>query len=133
MLTVVFNLSPRTVARVAAEEMDEMCVRELGWARGLAPPLEGLCALCKEVDAWLCAGSHRLAVLSALGQAGRERLGVAVAAFMHYSLICGGEEQALDRYAMARFLEERVGEFQQPSNKRSVSTKIFVVVAADMR
>jgi tensin len=39
---------------------------------------------------------------------------------MHYSLICGGEDQALDRYAMSRFLEERIGDFQQPSNKRYI-------------
>jgi len=97
----------------------------------LAPPLERLCALCKELDAWLCAGPQRLAVLSAQTLAGKERLGVAVSAFMHYSLICGGDDQALDRYAMARFIEERVGDFPQPSNKRSenhtTQTKFIVL------
>jgi tensin len=114
----IFNLSPRSVARGPIEETEDMCVRELGWARGLAPPLERLCALCKELDAWLCAAPQRLAVLSAQSYAGKERLGVAVSAFMHYSLICGSDDQALDRYAMARFIEERVGDFVQPSNKR---------------
>ncbi|CAB3376138.1 Hypothetical predicted protein [Cloeon dipterum] len=116
---MIFNLSARCVLNGGSDESEAMSVREVGWARGLAPPLERLCALCKELDAWLCAEpTLRLAVLSAQGRDGRERLGVAVSAFMHYSLICGADDQALDRYAMARFLEDRVGNLLQPSNKR---------------
>lgn len=48
----------------------------------------------------------------------RERLGVLVAAYMHYSAICGAPEHALDRYAMRRYLDDRVPVFQLPSNKR---------------
>jgi len=47
-----------------------------------------------------------------------ERIGVVVAAFMHYSSICGSADQALDRFAMRRYLDDKVGDLEQPSNKR---------------
>lgn len=48
----------------------------------------------------------------------RERIGVVVAAFMHYSNICGTVDQALDRFAMKKFLDDKVGELEQPSSRR---------------
>ncbi|VVC96716.1 unnamed protein product [Leptidea sinapis] len=70
--------------------------RSLGWPGDLAPPLERL--------------------------GNRERLGVVVAAYMHYSAICGAPEHALDRYAMRRYLDDRVPVFSLPSNKRYIDT-----------
>ncbi|KAL1123686.1 hypothetical protein AAG570_001459 [Ranatra chinensis] len=111
---MVFNLSePRGGAGREHER-----VREVGWPPGLAPPLERLCALCKDIDSWLSAHSSRIAVLHARGN--RERIGVVVAAYMHYSSICGSPEQALDRFAMKRFLDHKIGELQLPSNRRYV-------------
>lgn len=52
------------------------------------------------------------------GRGNRERLGVLVAAYMHYSAICGAPENALDRYAMRRYLDDRIPVFHLPSNKR---------------
>lgn len=48
----------------------------------------------------------------------RERIGVVVDAFMHYSSICGTADQALDRFAMKKFLDDKVGELEQPSLRR---------------
>ncbi|XP_063529853.1 tensin-1 isoform X2 [Cydia strobilella] len=94
--------------------------RALGWAGTLAPPLERLCAACKHIESWLAAHPRNVAVLLAWGN--RERLGVLVAAYMHYSAICGAPEHALDRYAMRRYLDDRVPVFHLPSNKRYIDT-----------
>lgn len=48
----------------------------------------------------------------------KDRLGVIVAAYMHYSSICGTADQALDRFSMRRFLDESIGPMELPSNKR---------------
>ncbi|XP_026329297.1 tensin-2 isoform X4 [Hyposmocoma kahamanoa] len=94
--------------------------RSLGWAGDLAPPLEKLCAACKHIESWLAAHPKNVAILLAWGN--RERLGVLVAAYMHYSAICGAPENALDRYAMRRYLDDRVPVFHLPSNKRYIDT-----------
>ncbi|XP_046961886.1 tensin-1 isoform X2 [Vanessa cardui] len=94
--------------------------RSLGWAGDLAPPLERLCAACKHIESWLAAHPKNVAILLAWGN--RERLGVLVAAYMHYSAICGAPEHALDRYAMRRYLDDRVPVFHLPSNKRYIDT-----------
>ncbi|XP_053621802.1 tensin-1 isoform X1 [Plodia interpunctella] len=94
--------------------------RPLGWAGELAPPLERLCAACKHIESWLAKHPKNVAVLLAWGN--REGLGVLVAAYMHYSAICGAPEHALDRYAMRRYLDDRVPVFHLPSNKRYIDT-----------
>lgn len=94
--------------------------RSLGWPGELAPPLERLCAACKHIESWLAAHPKNVAILLAWGN--RERLGVLVAAYMHYSAICGAPEHALDRYAMRRYLDDRVPIFDLPSNKRYIDT-----------
>ncbi|XP_061378898.1 tensin-1 isoform X3 [Danaus plexippus] len=94
--------------------------RSLGWPGDLAPPLERLCAACKHIESWLAAHPKNVAILLAWGN--RERLGVLVAAYMHYSAICGAPEHALDRYAMRRYLDDRVPIFHLPSNKRYIDT-----------
>nr|CAD7453782.1 unnamed protein product [Timema tahoe] len=111
---MVFNLSePRRAARSHHEK-----VQELGWPPDLAPPLERLCKVCKDIDEWLSGDSHRIAVIHARGS--KERIGVVIAAYMHYSNICGSADQALDRFAMGRFLNDKIGELEQPSHKRYV-------------
>lgn len=48
----------------------------------------------------------------------KDKLGVVVAAYMHYSNICGNAEQALDRFSMRKFLDDNIGPLVLPSNKR---------------
>jgi tensin len=108
----VFNLTePKRALR-----NEHKHVKEVGWAQNLAPPLEKLCSVCKEIDSWLSGDQHRIAVLHARGN--KDKLGVIVAAYMHYSSICGSAEQALDRFSMRRFLDDNVGPLALPSNKR---------------
>ncbi|XP_066902260.1 tensin-2 isoform X3 [Halyomorpha halys] len=111
---MVFNLSePKGGMR-----REHSRVKECGWPPALAPPLERLCSVCKDMDTWLGGGSSRVAVLHVRGE--RERIGVVVAAYMHYSSICGSPEQALDRFAMKRYLDHKIGDLDLPSNKRYV-------------
>uniref|UniRef100_A0A0C9QTL5 TNS_0 protein n=1 Tax=Fopius arisanus TaxID=64838 RepID=A0A0C9QTL5_9HYME len=108
---MIFNLS-------IPGRQSESNTRECGWPQGLAPSLERLCALCKELDSWLNEAPNRVVVLHARG--GKERLGVAVSAYMNYSSICGGRDQALDRYAMRRFLDDKIGALRVPSHRRYI-------------
>ncbi|XP_061939865.1 tensin-3 isoform X29 [Apis cerana] len=107
----IFNLS-------SPGRAGEPNTREAGWPQGLAPSLERLCALCKELDSWLNGAPNRVVVLHARGS--KERLGVAVSAYMNYSSICGGRDQALDRFAMRRFLDDKIGSLQVPSHRRYI-------------
>uniref|UniRef100_A0A672M4Z4 Tensin 1 n=1 Tax=Sinocyclocheilus grahami TaxID=75366 RepID=A0A672M4Z4_SINGR len=50
----------------------------------------------------------------------RCRTGVVVAAYMHYSNISASADQALDRFAMKRFYEDKVLPVGQPSQRRYV-------------
>ncbi|XP_018407081.1 PREDICTED: tensin-3 isoform X9 [Cyphomyrmex costatus] len=108
---MIFNLS-------SPGRPGEPNTREAGWPQGLAPSLERLCALCKELDSWLNGATNRVVVLHARGS--KERLGVAVSAYMNYSSICGGRDQALDRFAMRRFLDDKIGSLQVPSHRRYI-------------
>lgn len=54
----IFNLS-------SPGRAGEPNTREAGWPQGLAPSLERLCALCKELDSWLNGAPNRVVVLHA--------------------------------------------------------------------
>ncbi|KOC66380.1 Tensin [Habropoda laboriosa] len=110
---MIFNLS-------SPGRSGEPNTREAGWPQGLAPSLERLCALCKELDSWLNGAPNRVVVLHARRVGSKERLGVAVSAYMNYSSICGGRDQALDRFAMRRFLDDKIGSLQVPSHRRYI-------------
>ncbi|XP_018333185.1 tensin [Agrilus planipennis] len=111
---MVFNLSePKRILR-----SEHKHVKEMGWPAKLAPPLERICSICKEIESWLSGDKHRIAVLHARGS--KDKLGVVVTSYMHYSNICGTADQALDRFAMRKYLEENIGPFHLPSNKRYV-------------
>ncbi|XP_044020863.1 tensin isoform X10 [Aphidius gifuensis] len=108
---MIFNLS-------SPGRNNESNIRECGWPHGLAPSLERLCALCKSLDSWLNEATNRVVVLHARGA--KERLGVAVSAYMNYISICGGRDQALDRFAMRRFLDDKIGSLRVPSHRRYI-------------
>ncbi|XP_040549792.1 tensin-2 isoform X9 [Gallus gallus] len=91
-------------------------VQEFGWPDLLAPPLDTLCAICKALERCLRALPPRVAVLHCRGNRGK--VGVVVAAYMHYSRVCASAEQALGTATMRQFCEERVGGDVQPSQRR---------------
>ncbi|XP_028846764.1 tensin-1 isoform X5 [Denticeps clupeoides] len=93
-------------------------VLDFGWPDHHAPALDKICSICKAMDTWLNADSHNVVVLHNKGNRGRT--GVVVAAYMHYSNISASADQALDRFAMKRFYEDKVLPVGQPSQKRYV-------------
>uniref|UniRef100_A0A8C7ZDW4 Tensin 1 n=1 Tax=Oryzias sinensis TaxID=183150 RepID=A0A8C7ZDW4_9TELE len=93
-------------------------VLEFGWPDHHAPALDKICSMCKAIDTWLNGDPHNVVVLHNKGNRGRT--GVVVAAYMHYSNISASADQALDRFAMRRFYEDKALPVGQPSQNRYV-------------
>ncbi|XP_019378359.1 PREDICTED: tensin-1 [Gavialis gangeticus] len=111
---LLFNLSERRhdISQLHAKVLD------FGWPDLHTPALEKICSICKAMDTWLSADPRHVVVLHNRGNRGR--LGVVVAAYMHYSNISASADQALDRFAMKRFYEDKVEPAAQPSQKRYI-------------
>ncbi|XP_063285324.1 tensin-1 isoform X3 [Pelobates fuscus] len=111
---LILNLSERRhdVNKVHSKVLD------FGWPDLHAPALENVCSICKAMDTWLNADPHNVVVLHNKGNRGRT--GVVIAAYMHYSNISASADQALDRFAMRRFYEDKVLPVCQPSQKRYI-------------
>uniref|UniRef100_A0A4W6F680 Uncharacterized protein n=1 Tax=Lates calcarifer TaxID=8187 RepID=A0A4W6F680_LATCA len=93
-------------------------VLEFGWPDHHAPALDKICSMCKAIDTWLNGDARNVVVLHNKGNRGRT--GVVVAAYMHYSNISASADQALDRFAMRRFYEDKALPVGQPSQRRYV-------------
>uniref|UniRef100_A0A3Q3LQX4 Tensin 1b n=1 Tax=Mastacembelus armatus TaxID=205130 RepID=A0A3Q3LQX4_9TELE len=111
---LLFNLSEK---RYDINQLNPK-VLDFGWPDHHAPALDKICSICKAMDTWLSADSHNVVVIHNKGNRGRT--GVVVAAYMHYSNISASADQALDRFAMKRFYEDKVLPVGQPSQKRYV-------------
>ncbi|XP_020660716.3 tensin-1 isoform X3 [Pogona vitticeps] len=111
---LLFNLSERRrdISKLHSRVLD------FGWPDLYTPALEKICSICKAMDTWLNADPHNVVVLHNKGNRGRT--GVVIAAYMHYSNISASADQALDRFAMKRFYEDKVIPVGQPSQKRYV-------------
>ncbi|XP_058468322.1 tensin-1 isoform X4 [Solea solea] len=93
-------------------------VLEFGWPDHHAPALDKICSMCKAIDTWLNGDPRNVVVLHNKGNRGQT--GVVVAAYMHYSNISASADQALDRFAMRRFYEDKALPVGQPSQRRYV-------------
>ncbi|KAK0152825.1 Tensin [Merluccius polli] len=93
-------------------------VLDFGWPDQHAPALDQICSMCKAMDTWLHGDLRNVVVL--LNKGTRGRTGVVVAAYMHYSSISASADQALDRFAMRRFYEDKALPVGQPSQRRYV-------------
>uniref|UniRef100_A0A8C2ZAZ7 Tensin 1b n=1 Tax=Cyclopterus lumpus TaxID=8103 RepID=A0A8C2ZAZ7_CYCLU len=91
---------------------------KFGWPDLHAPALDKICSMCKAIDTWLNGDPRNVVVLHNKGNRGRT--GVVVAAYMHYSNISASADQALDRFAMRRFYEDKALPVGQPSQIRYV-------------
>ncbi|XP_057192896.1 tensin-1 isoform X10 [Triplophysa rosa] len=111
---LLFNLSEK---RYDISQLNPK-VLDFGWPDHHAPALDKICSICKAMDTWMNADSHNVVVLHNKGNRGRT--GVVVAAYMHYSNISASADQALDRFAMKRFYEDKVLPVGQPSQRRYV-------------
>ncbi|XP_028432042.1 tensin-2 isoform X1 [Perca flavescens] len=93
-------------------------VQDYGWPDVHAPPLDRICAVCKAMETWLTSDPHNVVVLHCKGHKGKT--GVIVAAYMHYSKISAGADQALTTLAMRKFCEDKVSSSLQPSQNRYI-------------
>ncbi|XP_059185686.1 tensin-2-like [Centropristis striata] len=93
-------------------------VQDYGWPDVHAPPLDRICAVCKAMETWLTSDPHNVVVLHCRGNKGKT--GVIVAAYMHYSKISAGADQALTTLAMRKFCEDKVSSSLQPSQNRYI-------------
>nr|XP_015814962.2 tensin-2 [Nothobranchius furzeri] len=93
-------------------------VQEYCWPDLHSPPLDRICAICKAMETWLTSDPNNVVVLQCKGNKGK--MGVIVAAYMHYSKISSGADQALTTLAMRKFCEDKVSSFLQPSQNRYI-------------
>uniref|UniRef100_A0A7N4PHI9 Tensin 2 n=1 Tax=Sarcophilus harrisii TaxID=9305 RepID=A0A7N4PHI9_SARHA len=94
-------------------------VQDFGWPDLHAPPLDKLCSICKAMENWLSSSPQHVVVLYCKGN--KAKLGVIVAAYMHYSKISASEDQALATLTMRKFCEDKVASEFQPSQRRYIS------------
>ncbi|XP_054464434.1 tensin-2 isoform X2 [Anoplopoma fimbria] len=93
-------------------------VHDFGWPDLHAPPLDKICAICKAMETWLSSDPQHVVVLHCKGHKGKT--GVIIAAYMHYSKISAGADQALSTLAMRKFCEDKVSSSLQPSQNRYI-------------
>ncbi|XP_054638050.1 tensin-2 isoform X2 [Dunckerocampus dactyliophorus] len=93
-------------------------VHDFGWPDLHAPPLDKICAICKAMETWLTSDPQHVVVLHCKGNKGKT--GVIIAAYMHYSKISAGADQALSTLAMRKFCEDKVASSLQPSQNRYI-------------
>ncbi|KAL6730847.1 hypothetical protein Aduo_001777 [Ancylostoma duodenale] len=96
-----------------------LAAENVGWPARLAPPLDRLCALCKQFEQWLSTSSNNVVVIHCKGNTCRAA--IVLAAFMHYNAICSNDEFVEDRFDMKRFAEKHIGANGQPSHKRYIT------------
>nr|XP_021327488.1 tensin-2 isoform X1 [Danio rerio] len=106
-----------------SEKRHDICrlnpkVEEFGWPDLHAPPLDKICAVCKTMENWLNSDPNNVVVLHCKGNKGKT--GVIVAAYMHYSKISAGADQALSTVAMRKFCEDKISSFILPSQNRYI-------------
>ncbi|XP_004692552.1 PREDICTED: tensin-2 [Condylura cristata] len=94
-------------------------VQDFGWPELHAPPLDKLCSICKAMETWLSEDPQHVVVLYCKGSKGK--FGVIISAYMHYSKISAGADQALATLTMRKFCEDKVASELQPSQRRYVS------------
>uniref|UniRef100_A0A8C9SXX6 Tensin 1 n=1 Tax=Scleropages formosus TaxID=113540 RepID=A0A8C9SXX6_SCLFO len=96
-----------------SEKREEMMklnpkVLHFGWPEHHAPPLDDICGICKAVDVWLSAEPRNVVLL-------HNKVAVC-----HTRPRSRCADQALDRFAMKRFYEDKALPVSQPSQSRYV-------------
>ncbi|KAK1334728.1 LOW QUALITY PROTEIN: hypothetical protein QTO34_004294 [Cnephaeus nilssonii] len=111
---LVLNLSERRydLARLNRKVLD------VGWPELHAPPLDKVCAICKAQESWLHSHPQHVVVIHCRG--GKGRIGVVIACYMHFTNVSASADQALDRFAMKKYYDDKVSALMQPSQKRYV-------------
>ncbi|XP_067867348.1 tensin-3-like isoform X3 [Heterodontus francisci] len=97
---------------------DNYLVMDVGWPDLHAPPLDKMCTICKSMETWLNSDPLHVVVIHCRG--GKGRIGVVISSYMHFTNISASADQALDRFAMKKFYDDKVSALMQPSQKRYV-------------
>ncbi|XP_059584543.1 tensin-3 isoform X5 [Alligator mississippiensis] len=93
-------------------------IMDVGWPDLHAPPLDKLCTICKAMESWLNSDPQHVVVIHCRG--GKGRIGVVISSYMHFTNVSASADQALDRFAMKKFFDDKVSVLMQPSQKRYV-------------
>ncbi|NWV43969.1 TENS3 protein, partial [Grantiella picta] len=111
---LVLNLSEKRydLARLNPKTMD------VGWPDLHAPLLDKVCTICKAMESWLDNDPQHVVVIHCRG--GKGRIGVVISSYMHFTNVSASADQALDRFAMKKFFDDKVSAVMQPSQKRYV-------------
>lgn len=112
---LVLNLSEKCyeLSRLNTKVMD------MGWPELHAPPLDKMCSICKAMESWMNSDPLHVVVIHCRG--GKGRIGVVISSYMHFTEVSLGADQALDRFAMKKFFDDKVSVLMQPSQKRYVN------------
>ncbi|KAM5303146.1 tensin-3 isoform 1-T1 [Glossophaga mutica] len=93
-------------------------ILDVGWPELHAPPLDKVCTICKAQESWLNSDPQHVVVIHCRG--GRGRIGVVISSYMHFTNVSASADQALDRFAMKKYYDDKVSALMQPSQKRYV-------------
>ncbi|XP_041659136.1 tensin-3-like isoform X2 [Cheilinus undulatus] len=91
---------------------------DTGWPDMHAPPLDKICTICKAMESWLNADPLHVVVIHCRG--GKGRIGVVISSFVHFTDVSASADQALDRFAMRKYYDDKVSALMTPSQKRYV-------------
>lgn len=93
-------------------------ILDVGWPELHAPLLDKVCSICKAQESWLNSDPQHVVVIHCRG--GKGRIGVVISSYMHFTNVSSSADQALDRFAMKKFYDDKVSSLMQPSQKRYV-------------
>ncbi|XP_053916566.1 tensin-3 isoform X2 [Cuculus canorus] len=93
-------------------------IMDVGWPDLHAPPLDKVCIICKAMESWLNSDPQHVVVIHCRG--GKGRIGVVISSYMHFTNVSASADQALDRFAMKKFFDDKVSALMQPSQRRYV-------------
>uniref|UniRef100_A0A674IQ19 Tensin 3 n=1 Tax=Terrapene triunguis TaxID=2587831 RepID=A0A674IQ19_9SAUR len=96
----------------------KVLIMDVGWPDLHAPPLDKMCTICKAMESWLNSDPQHVVVIHCRG--GKGRIGVVISSYMHFTNVSASADQALDRFAMKKFFDDKVSTLMQPSQKRYV-------------
>ncbi|XP_037983875.1 tensin-3 isoform X4 [Motacilla alba alba] len=93
-------------------------IMDVGWPDFHAPLLDKVCTICKAMESWLDNDPQHVVVIHCRG--GKGRIGVVISSYMHFTNVSASADQALDRFAMKKFFDDKVSALMQPSQRRYV-------------
>ncbi|XP_039404500.1 tensin-3 isoform X2 [Corvus cornix cornix] len=93
-------------------------VMDVGWPDLHAPLLDKVCTICKAMESWLDNDPQHVVVIHCRG--GKGRIGVVISSYMYFTNVSASADQALDRFAMKKFFDDKVSALMQPSQRRYV-------------